>query len=180
VIDSTEQPAAGVGAGAPPKDAIEQIVDAYLEKINVTKKVEDQKKGKPLGDYVAVSNSYTTAASTVNRSLALGGIAIIWIFKRDDVTHSITPGVLNLPLLFLAISLALDMFQYFVAGIAWTWFYERKYWLWKHKKEFKAGYAQDIPAPNVISIPLYGLWFLKILFMGLAYWKILCYLSYHL
>jgi len=136
---------------------------------------DEHKRGKSLNDYLSSMNAYTSTASTVNRSLAIGGIAIVWMFKKPD-THTIEKGILNIPLLLLAGSLALDLLQYFFGAIAWKLFYERKYWIWKNKKNFDHAYVSDIPAPNLISVPIYIIWFAKILAMIVAYYYLLSFL----
>lgn len=161
--------------------ASDKIIVQKLEELKSTPppsaKVESQKKGKSLNDYLEFIRFFTTNASTVNRSLALGGIAIVWIFKKPDSLPAIHKGLLNGPLLLLTLSLALDLLQYFFGAIAWKIFYERKYWVWKHKKQFENEYALDIQAPNWISLPLYLFWLFKIASMIIAYIALLQYLA---
>ncbi|HSZ33983.1 MAG TPA: hypothetical protein VK772_11765 [Puia sp.] len=158
------------------KIIIEKIAE-YKQKQDEAPKSEKQKKGKTLNDFLDFTNAYTSNASTVNRSLALGGIAIIWIFKRPDPAHPIIKGLLDIPLLLLAASLALDLLQYFFGAVAWKIFYERKYWIWKKKKSFESSYASDITAPNFISVPIYILWLLKIVSMMVAYYFLIVYVT---
>ena len=67
---------------------------------------------------------FTGKASEINRSLALGGIAIIWIFKSTSSEVSLLPPALILPLILLVVGLGLDLFQYIVAGAIWFFYYK--------------------------------------------------------
>ena len=135
---------------------------------------EPPQKGLSLSGFLDLARFFSTQASAANRSLALGGIAIIWLFKKPE-KGPIVAGLLNLPLFFLALSLALDLLQYFIGGVAWNWFYERKYRQWE-EKQFDTAFAKDIEAPNYISRPITWLFYLKIISMGTAYFFIIRHL----
>lgn len=136
---------------------------------------EPPRKGKPLHGFLEFSSFFSTQASTVSRSLALAGVAIIWLFKKPDDHAAIVKGDLNFELWCLALSLALDLLQYFFGALAWNIFYEVKFHRWK-KGGFKPEYARDIEAPNWISVPIKVLFVLKIGFMIVAYCGIIAYL----
>lgn len=137
---------------------------------------ENLPKGISLDKYNEFSRFFTTKTSEINRSLALGGIAIIWLFKKPSDGHLLQKDLLNLPLLLLVISLSIDLLQYFFASVAWRIFYERKYWLWKTKKVSNET-VKDIEAPNEISLIIDGLFLAKIVFMILSYCHIFYFLS---
>jgi hypothetical protein len=151
-------------------------LDEFKIKQNAVVQAEQHKKGKSLNDYLEFMGAYTSNASAANRSLALGGIGIIWLFKKPESGLVIQKNLLNFPLLLFAISLALDLLQYFFGAVAWKLFYERKYWIWKNKMKYDNNYACDIPAPNFISVPIYIFWISKILVMIIAYTLLLKYL----
>ena len=65
--------------------------------------------------------------SDVNRQLAFAGIGIIWIFKITDDHSPIIPNELLEPVIFLIMSLALDLCQYLIQTFTWYIYY-----LWKH------------------------------------------------
>ena len=65
--------------------------------------------------------------SDVNRQLAFAGIGIIWIFKITDDHSPIIPNELLEPVIFLIISLALDLCQSLIQTFTWYIYY-----LWKH------------------------------------------------
>jgi len=156
---------------------IEKKIIEVQEKQAARETLEQTKKGKPLHDYLEFTGFFSGTASTVNRSLALGGIAIIWLFKKPQNAQEVIPDLLNYPLWCLGISLGLDLLQYVFGAIAWNLFYERKYWLWKKRHNYSSTYAKDIKAPNTISIPIHILFLAKIVFMGIAYWHILKFLQ---
>jgi len=54
---------------------IEQKIEEFKTKQATSTKVENQKKGKTLNDYLEFTRFFTVNTSTVNRSLALGGIS---------------------------------------------------------------------------------------------------------
>jgi hypothetical protein len=159
--------------------ASEQLVEKKvtdLENQAAAQKTEDLKKGKALNDFLEFTDFYSGQASAINRSLALAGVAIIWLFKKPpDATHPMVKGLLNTPLQFLILSLATDLFQYFFAFIAWRIFYEYKFSRWK-QKNFDSAYAKDIEAPIPISLVIDLMFIAKIVFMILAFWNIFQYL----
>lgn len=157
-------------------DFIEQKAKEILTKQLSEQKAEEIKKGRPLSGFLELTGFYTTQASSINRSLALAGVAIIWIFKKPAENLPIARGLLNFPLWCLVISLSLDLLQYFFGSIAWRVFYERKYNSWK-KRKFETEYAKDMEAPNSISLVLDALFLFKIIFMIAAYWNIFRFLS---
>lgn len=64
--------------------------------------------------------------SEVARQLALGGIAVIWIFKIDaGGAQRINPN-LSLPSLFLVLCLTCDLLQYAVSAGVWSFFHRVK------------------------------------------------------
>jgi hypothetical protein len=75
---------------------------------------------KTIDDYKKDYEYYTSKASEIGRSLALGGIAVIWIFKTTSTDGSLTiPSLLIAPLIWLVISLSLDLLQYVIGGLIW-------------------------------------------------------------
>ncbi|MES1181704.1 MAG: hypothetical protein ABUL44_02820 [Flavobacterium sp.] len=157
------------------ENIIQQKNEELEQKRAQSKEQEEQKKGKPLSGFLEFTGYFSNQASTVNRSLVLGGIAIIWIFKKPE-DKEIVKNLLNTPLFCLACSLALDLLQYAFGAIAWMLFYECKYSKWK-KQKYPADYVKDIEAPNAISLPITILFVLKIVFMCIAYYHILLFLK---
>jgi hypothetical protein len=154
---------------------IEEKVKGELAKQAAAEKSATLIKGKPLSGFLDFISGFSTQASSINRSLALAGVAIIWLFKNPIDKPPIVPPLLDFPLICLVFSLGLDLLQYFFAAIAWRFFYEYKYSIWK-KNNYDDAYAKDINAPNAISLPIDIIFFLKIAAMILAYVKIFSFL----
>ena len=77
---------------------IEQKLKDSIKEFDDKKSVEDQKKGIPLSGFLDFARFFSIQASAANRSLALGGIAVIWVFKKPE-KQEIVHGLLNLPLI---------------------------------------------------------------------------------
>ncbi|MFA0522808.1 hypothetical protein AB4517_04195 [Vibrio sp. 10N.222.52.C3] len=67
-----------------------------------------------LSDIRAEVDSYTGGASSVNRQMALAGIAVIWIIVKEDSDVAIQNGALWI---FVA-SLSADLMQYILGAIS--------------------------------------------------------------
>ena len=78
---------------------------------------------KELDHYRQAAEDFTGLASTAARTLALSGIAIIWIFKHDGENGPQLPPELLAPALWLVISLSLDLLQYVTGAVVWTIFH---------------------------------------------------------
>ena len=125
---------------------------------------------------------FSGTASTVCRQLSFAGIAIVWIFKTnkgEDVGVYGLPEALLWPVVFLICSMALDLIQYVVQTIIWS-FYHRI----KEKELRKASkgdeeeflsLARRLTAPPQLNWPGWSLFTLKILSMIIAYGLLLKY-----
>ncbi len=79
-----------------------------------------------ISDYKTTYENSSTKLSDINRTIALAGIAIIWIFKKDkDGLISVDPRLI-LPAILFVFALTTDLFQYIYKTIAWAIFYRRK------------------------------------------------------
>lgn len=154
-----------------------------LAKLNPVKEVSVEQptpltKGKPIHDYLVDYDYYTAKASDINRSLALAGVAIVWLFRNPEGSKTLFPDPLLYPLWFLIISLGLDLLQYFLGAIFWGIFYEYKFHLWKRvKNKLTDEQVKDIEAPNLLSIPLVVIFFAKISAMVYAYYELFVFLQ---
>ena len=157
---------------------INPVVDKRVKQIledQISESKDEQKKGRTLSSYLELVTFFSSNASSINRSLALAGIAIIWIFKKPSDTMPIVKGLLNIPLLYLAVSLSIDLLQYVFGAIAWLLFYENKYSKFE-SNNFDPKLAKDIVAPNWISLPIHLLFLAKIVCMAIAYYHIFIFL----
>ena len=126
---------------------------------------------KKIEDYREEFYVFTGKASEVNRQLALGGIAAIWIFKNPEISSTLLPSELIKPLIFLIISLGLDLLQYVIGSIIWGIYFEYK--------EYQVNKGQiknnDIKAPTILSWSITFIFFIKVMAMIIAYTALLSF-----
>lgn len=131
-------------------ETLDDLIDAKIKALESAKKPEPIKKGIPLEKYIDIAGTFSSKASDVFRSLALAGLAIVWLFKKDETTRTIDIHTLNLPLFILILALAIDLSHYVFAALSWRIFHTVKFRKWKGKG-FDETFAKDIEAPNFIS-----------------------------
>jgi hypothetical protein len=107
---------------------------------------------------------FTEKASEINRNLALGGIAVVWIFKNGSESNHLFPTELTTPLLLLVLSLSADLIQYILGGIIWFSFF--KY------HEACSPKDKNLKAPNVLPLMIHIPYFTKLILTIWAYCKI--------
>lgn len=122
-----------------------------------------------LSEYRKIANDYTGRASEITRQLSLGGIGIIWLFKSSE-SGPLLDRFLIFPLIFLSLALLMDLIQYVIGGWTWITFFR------EHEKSAEPGSDPNIQAPPSKSRPLYIFYYLKIIFMLLAYFFLVGYL----
>ena len=119
--------------------------------------------GKSLTEWREEYEYFSSKASDINRSLALGGLAIVWIFKNTDPTMPMLDKAFLWPLLLLVFSLLSDLLHYLVGGLTWYHFY------CYHERETPLDEQSDISAPrwkrNIITL----LFLIKVILMLAAY-----------
>src|ERR1700730_10162055 len=115
-----------------------------------------------LQDYRDTFYAFSGKASDLNRQLAFAGIALIWLFKKDNIAGLSIPSELLLPTTLIVISLALDMGHYVVASVIWRLFYRSKE---------KIGIDEDRKLKHNVHLewPIYVFFCAKIVFALLAY-----------
>lgn len=132
-----------------------KITKSVLEKIAIYK-----------SDY----EFFTGKTSEINRTLALAGIAVIWIFNKTNVNgvHEL-PSELTIPLKWFVFTLLADLTHYFLAGIFW-WLHYKYY---DNKKEK----IKSITTYSIYAYILHCLYFSKVIFCIIAYWNLLNYFT---
>lgn len=116
---------------------------------------------------------YTGKASEINRSLALGGIAVIWIFKTTVIGNPIIPVPLITPLIWLVVALGLDLMQYIIGGLIWYAFYKYQ------ESRVKAAIItpdSDIKAPGILPGIIHVFYWTKLISTLIAYCYLLSFL----
>jgi hypothetical protein len=105
---------------------------------------------------------YTGKASDLVRQLALGGFAVIWLFKTDTTSGPTVPEDFRVTAVFLLASLAADFAQYAVSAPLWHWF--------KRKLELDGLKPDDtFTAPDWLYYAPDALFYVKLVALALAY-----------
>jgi hypothetical protein len=129
---------------------------------------------KKLESYIERYEYFTGKSSEINRSLALGGIAIIWIFKTTTITGgSSIPNQLIIPLIWLVLTLGLDLLHYISGGVIWLGYY--KYVQKKIDKDITT-LDSEINPPSILPIILHIFYWGKITSTIIAYYLLIAFL----
>ncbi len=113
---------------------------------------------------------HTGKVSDIVRQLALGAIAIVWLFRSGEGASVAIPSALLLPLKLVIAGLALDLLQYAFGAALWGNFQ------WRREKSGTSE-KEDFKAPNWINWPALVCFWLKVVAITYAYWLLLLYLA---
>ncbi|MBA4056405.1 MAG: hypothetical protein C0490_16945 [Marivirga sp.] len=120
--------------------------------------------GKKLRDWEDEYQYFSGKASEVNRTLALGGIAVIWVFHEDS---PLSGPALELqfiwPLAFLTLSLFFDLVHYFAGAEIWYNFFLY------HEKNTPVKEHDNIKAPVWKRKVVSSFFYIKVFWMVAAY-----------
>lgn len=120
--------------------------------------------GKSLDEWRKEYEDFSIATSNINRSLALGGIAIVWIFRNPDGDGvPILPRPLIFPALLLSLSLFFDLLHYFVGTLIWYRFYLY------HEKRSQRKKRKNLSAPPHKRKVISYFFYVKVALMLAAY-----------
>lgn len=113
---------------------------------------------------------HTGKVSDIVRQLALGAIAIVWIFRTGAGVPFSIPYELLMPLKLVVAGLGLDLLQYVSGALFWGALQWRKE---------RAGFAEsdDFKAPVWINWPALVCFWAKAGLTAMAYWQLLLYLA---
>ena len=129
---------------------------------------------KTIDHYKKDYEYYTGKASEIGRSLALGGIAVVWIFKTTTTDGNLTiPSILIAPLIWLVISLSFDLLQYIIGGLIWLIYYRYKEYQIK-KGQIQAN--EDLKAPRILPLIIHIIYWSKLVSIVVAYCLLLSFL----
>lgn len=103
-------------------------------------------------------NTYRQA-SQVNRQLGFVGLAVIWIFKSNELNIA---RELHIPAILIIIGLGCDLIQYFWHSIVWHFSLRRTI-----RQRMKPD--DEFEHSQILNYPAYTLWFLKILCIVVAH-----------
>lgn len=129
---------------------------------------KNNKTQKSLLDWLGEFYDDTGKLSGIIRNLAFAGIGLIWIFRNPDLTESILPQNLLLPLLFIVLCLISDVLQYLWRSISIYTVYKCKEVKYL-KEKLKEKEISNITIPNFISVITWIFFWMKIIFIATAY-----------
>lgn len=112
---------------------------------------------------------YSGKVSDIIRQLALGGIAIIWLFQIAEGSSRTLPSELFLPLKLIVATLVADLLQYAVGGVLWS--------MYHRYKEGRVAEGESFKAPFIINWPAIFFYYAKVVLIIVAYYYIWCFLS---
>jgi len=127
-----------------------------------------------LSEYEEDFGWFSSKASDVARSLALAGIAFVWVFKITTGTTPRIPQDLVLPALLFAVTLAADLLQYVSATVVWglfCWYQERQL-----GKRDALDEDPELTAPVFFTYPQLAFFWGKMLSLGWGYSLLILYL----
>ena len=123
------------------------------------------------------ASDFREKTGAIIRQLAFAGIAIVWLFKSGDSTSTLVPQDLAMPLLLLALTLALDLFENANGALIWSIKPSRIIEASKKKPWwFALMFSLDqVPggAPNLVSWPVRFVFWLKLVVLLVAYAQLL-------
>lgn len=113
---------------------------------------------------------HTGKVSDIVRQLALGGIAVVWLFRSGDGSSVVLPVSLLLPLKLIVLGLAFDLLQYAFGSALWGFFQ------WRRERNGTSE-CEEFKAPRAINWPALGFFWVKVVAVAVAYWQLLNYLA---
>jgi hypothetical protein len=119
--------------------------------------------GKKLIDWREEANYFSGKASESGRALAFGGLAIVWLFKKETHLGPTLSNEFLFPVLLFSLSLAIDLIHYLIG--AWTWY---NFILEEEKKE-NATEDKLITAPETKRDWVSAFFYVKFIILIVAY-----------
>jgi hypothetical protein len=111
---------------------------------------------------------YSGKTSDIIRQMALAGVALAWMFKREVNGTPVIPTSLMAPTFLVVLTLVFDFAQYVSGTIAWG--------TYNRHKEQKVGEETEFLAPAAINWPSLAFFVLKTSSLVLAYVLLLSFL----
>ncbi len=117
-----------------------------------------------LQEYREAYYEFSERASDVARAAALGGLAIIWIFKTQIGEHPALPRALLWPTMLILAALGCDLLQYVAGALIWGI-------VFRHRESHQddRDFNQDADHSAWLPVPIQVLFFMKFGLMVLSY-----------
>jgi hypothetical protein len=116
-------------------------------------------------------DTFSGKTSDIVRQLGFAGIAIVWVFRIEGSSagEGLLPKGLVWPVVFIVLTLGLDLAQYVAGTIIWSWF---------NRTKEKEGVSQEeeFTAPRSINRPTYVLFWAKVVTVSIAYFLLAAYM----
>ncbi len=107
--------------------------------------------------------TYSGKVSDICRSLALAGVGILWIFKKESNGQISVPQELILPGLLIIAGLLADLLQYFIGTVIWFIYY-------RQKERQDVGEEVELPLHSEwLEVPIQIVFWLKAVLFVVAY-----------
>ena len=131
-----------------------------------------------LSEFKKRGDEYTSKASDITRQLVFAGIAIIWIFKKEDNGRMTIDSFLIFPLITLTVAIICDLLHYAIAGFIWKEFFknEEKKAINNNKANALNLLDPEIKARRRLNTPIYFCYWLKISLLVISYVLIIIFL----
>ena len=123
-------------------------------------------------DYWGAYYSHSGKTSDIARQLCFAGLALIWLFHKDQSANSLViQKDLQLPAFIFVGALALDLVQYTIVSIVW------RRWCRQEEQALKGPKDDpDLEAPRNINAPADVVFLIKLVLVIVGYSQILYFL----
>jgi len=133
------------------------------------------KRGSPLSEYLKQYREVTKTTSEIVRTLSLTGVVVVWTFRNSTENQKLFADLLIKALLFIIISVTLDLMQYIFMSISLKLFHKKNE-IKLQNNEIKSEEADELEYPRTLSAIPTIIFYLKILSMFIGYFFIYKYI----
>lgn len=137
--------------------------------------IAEMKRGSPLSEYLKQYREVTKTTSEIVRTLSLTGVVVVWTFRNSTENQKLFADLLIKALLFIIISVTLDLMQYIFMSISLKLFHKKNE-IKLQNNEIKSEEADELEYPRTLSAIPTIIFYLKILSMFIGYFFIYKYI----
>lgn len=153
------------------REKLEEAARALVEALTAAvkeRKVAGGENEVTLKEGWSFRDRNSAKASEIIRQMALGGVAIIWIFRTaQQGPDQIPPGELVPPIFLFLLCLGADLMQYIAGTLLWQY----------HTREAQKSGKKEFTAPAWINYPAWWLFGIKALLVAVAYLYLILYFA---